>query len=125
MSLKPLGLVAIVSALTAPPVAYSEVRVVSGAVGLDEREQMMEAYDEYNLHLVFARRNGEFLADVKVTIEDARGDTVFEGISEGPLLFAALPRGNYRVTAEYDGNAITRSLNVHAQSAPLRYFHWR
>lgn len=125
MNLKPLGLVAIVSALSAPAAASQDVHVVSGAVGLDEREEMMKMYDDFNLHLAFARRNGEFLADVRVTIEDARGETVYEGVADGPLLFAALPRGNYRVTAEYDGEAITRSLNVHAQSAPLRYFHWR
>jgi hypothetical protein len=101
------------------------LKVDSGAVGIDERERMMQQYSDYNLHLAFARMNGEFLADVKVTIQDARGDTVDEGVADGPLFFAALPTGNYRVTAEFDGESITRSLNVHRQAAPMRYFHWR
>jgi hypothetical protein len=126
MRLKPLPTIALAVTLAgAPALATTEFDVLSGAIGLDEREQMMKRYDDYNLHLAFARANGEFLADVNVTIEDARGETVFEGVSDGPLFFAALPRGNYRVTAEYDGRAITRSLNVHRQSAPMRYFHWR
>lgn len=97
---------------------------LSGGVGLEERAQMMERYGEYNLHLGFAEQSGEYLAGVQVSARDANGAVVFAGETEGPLLFANVPPGAYRVTASYGGVARTRVIRVSDAPGPIEYFRW-
>ena len=97
---------------------------LSGGVGLEERAQMMERYGEYNLHLGFAEQSGEYLAGVQVSARDANGAVVFAGETEGPLLFANVPPGAYRVTASYGGVARTRVIRVSDAPGPMEYFRW-
>jgi hypothetical protein len=102
----------------------ADLPVISGGVGLDEREAMMQHYGDYNLHLGFARPGGEFLADVKITTQDAKGNILYEGRSDGPLLFAELPLGSYRVTAEFEGATRSQVVKVGRGSGPIRYFYF-
>ena len=97
---------------------------LSGGVGLEEREQMMQRYGEYNLHLGFAEQSGEFLAGVQVSARDENGAVVFSGVTEGPLLFAKVPPGAYRVTASYGGVVRTRVVRVSDAPGPIEYFRW-
>jgi hypothetical protein len=43
--------------------------------------------------------SGEYLASVQVIIRNTQGDTVLAAQSQGPLLFAQLPPGDYTVEA--------------------------
>ncbi len=105
--------------------AAAEVHTVSGAVGLEERELMMQAYSDYNLHLAFAQSTGAYLADVALSIRGPDGRLVWSGISEGPFFFAQLPRGQYQVTAEFDGSSLTKRINVAMVPGPMHHFHWK
>lgn len=98
-------------------------QVISGAVGLEEREAMLQKYGDYNLHLGFARPDGAFLSDVLVRIRDHSGNVVYEGKTDGPLLFAQLPPGRYSVTAEYEGKSVSQVAQVKDSSGPIRYFY--
>ena len=84
---------------------------------------MMQSYSDYNLHLAFANKNGEFLADVRLAIRDADGMVVLRALSDRPYYFAQLPEGNYEVAAEFGGATRTRSVRVGAQPGPIHYFH--
>lgn len=101
------------------------IAAVSGAVGLDERETMMQSYGDYNLHVAFAQLDGAYVADVALAIRSADGRLVWHGVSEGPLFFARLPRGEYLVTAEYDRRAATRRIEVGSAPGPLHHIHWK
>lgn len=100
-----------------------DVKVVSGAVSLEDRSAMMAEYGQYNLHMAFARTNGEFLADVRYVIRNRAGNVVYEGRSEGPFVFAKLPSGSYDVTVESDGRVQKRRLST-GGSQPMVYFRW-
>ncbi len=102
-----------------------EIQTISGAIAAEEREVMMQSYADYNLHLAFAHATGGYLADVAVAIHSADGRLVWSGISEGPFFFAQLPRGTYQVTAEFDGNAVTRKVSVGLLPGPMHHFHWK
>jgi hypothetical protein len=104
--------------------AQSNAQTLSGGVAQEEREQMMQRYRDYNLHLAFAEPNGQYLVGVKVTVRDAGGNVVVGGVSDGPLLFASLPPGAYRVTAEFAGKPMTRTVQVGLGAAPMHYFRW-
>jgi hypothetical protein len=98
--------------------------VLIGGVGDENREAMMQAYKDYNLHLAFAEKTGEFVADVPVTIKDAHGHEVWSGSSEGPMLFAKVPPGRYTVTAEYDGRRQQKSVQVGRKAGRLYTLLW-
>jgi hypothetical protein len=44
--------------------------------------------------------------------------------SPGPIFFARLPAGNYRVSASYGDKAQTKSVSVQAQRRRDLYFYW-
>lgn len=98
--------------------------VVTGGVGDEDRDAMMQAYKEYNLHLAFAEKSGEFVADVPVTIRDARGREVWSGNSDGPMLFAKVPPGRYSVTAQYDGCEQQKSVQAGRDAGRIYTLLW-
>jgi hypothetical protein len=103
----------------------TEIHTISGALHPEEREVMMQSYADYNLHLAFAHATGGYLADVAVAIHSADGRLLWSGISEGPFFFAQLPSGHYQVTVEFDGNAVTKKVQVGLLPGPMHHFRWK
>lgn len=79
---------------------------------------------EFNLKLLFAAKDGHYLADVAVTISDARNSNVLGTVSEGPFLFARLAPGKYQITATYAGVSQTRSTTIAAAGRRELTFRW-
>ncbi|EXJ16750.1 carboxypeptidase-like regulatory domain-containing protein [Imhoffiella purpurea] len=101
------------------------VPYVSGGIGASGREEMREIRSKFNLRLLFAvQGSGEYLADVKVRIEDAAGPTLLTAVSQGPWFYASLAPGNYRLTVENDGNVQTRDVTVPSTGATDQSFYW-
>jgi len=76
---------------------------VSGGVGIDEWDALRAVSGDYNLRVTCALREGNYLSDVHVTIQNATGATVLETIPQGPWLFSKLPPGKYTVIANSQG----------------------
>ena len=80
-----------------------EVRYRTGGIGLDESTAFKSAIGKHSAALVFTSHSGsanEYLADVPVTITDARGREVLK-VAAGPYLLLDLPAGSYTATARY------------------------
>lgn len=97
------------------------VPYMSGGFGLDEQAALEASAGQYNLKLVFAKAEGNYLADVGVKI---RGPVSLDAVSEGPWFYARLPAGSYTVTAENDGVAKTQSVSVAAEGRKTLMFRW-
>lgn len=97
----------------AQQVSTSGVKYVSGGIGAGSQQAMEGMRSEYNLRLTFARPgSGEYLSDVRVRAEDSRGQTVLDGLSQGPLFFARLPSGKYRITVGFEGKTQDRHITI-------------
>lgn len=108
---------------TSPPAVETVIPYESRGIG--EADPVAEMAANYNLHMVFATRgSGEYLADVKVRIDDAKGKLILDANSPGPIFFARLPAGTYRVTASLGNKSQRKSVSV--QDGRLRdlYFYW-
>lgn len=103
----------------------AQIAVQSGAVGVGERQRMMQSYTDYNVHFAFAQADGAYVADVAVAIRDPDGRLVWRGVSDGPFLFAEVPRGQYLVSAVYQGRTLTRRIDAGSAPGPMHYFRWK
>lgn len=100
------------------------VKFVSGGVSDDSAERMAALGKEFNFKLLFAARDGHYLADVAVAISDAADRKVLETVSDGPFLFAQLAPGKYAIAATYAGVTQTRSTTIAAKGRRELVFRW-
>ncbi len=92
-----------------------DVTYVTGGVGEAEAAVMRDMAKDYQLEITFLQKKPgqreEFLADVKVQIQDEQQNAVLDITTDGPFLLVNLPQGNYLVKAEYYGEV--KSLVAH------------
>lgn len=102
-----------------------DVSFIAGGVGVGEREAMGAMKQQFNTRLTFAvKKTGNFVANVTVMVADAKGAQVLKTSVPGPLLYAQLAPGEYRVSATYHGITQTKTLKVRAQGHGELYFYW-
>lgn len=104
------------------PETQNGIRFLSGGIGMEERNAMQAEGKEYNLKLSFSLKGGAYLADVKVAIDSGKKPLV-EADSGGPLFYAKLPPGKYRIAASYRGKTQTRTVAI-GKNATHVYFRW-
>lgn len=104
------------------PETQNGIRFLSGGIGMEERNAMQVEGKEYNLRLSFSLKGGAYLADVNVAIDSGKKPLV-EADSGGPLFYAKLPPGKYRIAASYRGETQTRTVAIGKHSTNL-YFRW-
>ena len=91
------------------------VTFITGGVTKDEAQAFRAVMPRYALSLEFARANaprGDFLANVDVSVTDARGQPVLQTVADGPFLAANLPVGQYTVRAASEGRVKTQTVSV-------------
>ena len=111
--------------LAPAPRREGSIEYRTGGVGKDERDALLLASREYPLKLVFAgRQQTDFVAEVKVRILDSNGRTVLDADDAGPLFFADLPPGQYRVTATLRGQTFEQKATVTPGRQNQVAFYW-
>ena len=105
--------------------AALEVAHASARIGDDDPLEIETLRKTHNLELVFALQgSGAYLADVRVGIRTAAGQTVLTTVSSGPLFFARLPAGQYRIDAEFNGKPLSKSVSVTPGGRRDLHFYW-
>jgi hypothetical protein len=87
---------------------------LEGGIGQPEIEAMQSETGKYSLWVITAaRHSGAYLADVQLTITDAKGDKVLARRLEGPWMLVDLPLGRYEVRADFKGQLQSRTTTIH------------
>jgi hypothetical protein len=108
------------------PRTVGGITYITGGIGVDERDALKKAEGDYTLRLLFAAQgSGELVADVKVTILDAKRKSILEVVSTGPRFFAKLAPGSYRIIAENNGTPIRRTVRISPKSPVSQAFYWK
>lgn len=76
------------------------VQMFSGGIGSEERAEIQRVQDEYSLKFTFVGKDGVYLSDVHVRMQDAEGNILFQTLTEGPVLLVQLKPGKYTATIE-------------------------
>lgn len=101
------------------------VAYLSGGIGSDQVIAMKAAAKDYTLMLTCAIKNtGEYLADVKVNITDKSGASVLDTVTDGPILLARLAPGQYRLSADSDGDTVEKTVNITANHTFKLNLYW-
>jgi hypothetical protein len=106
------------------PQVQGDITFVSGGVGLDEVDAMRALKPNYNLHLLFAVKSGEYLNDIEVAIFDKKGNVYLQTRSLGPFMFVNLKPGSYYVKAQLDGRVIPKKVTITDHKATSLSFIW-
>jgi hypothetical protein len=107
------------------PKTENGITYISGGIGKVEATAMKEEAKHYSLAMVFsANKDDEYLADVRVTIENKAGKKLMSTVSDGPLMLVKLPAGTYKVTAEVKGRTLNRTVHVSTAGERQLNFHW-
>jgi hypothetical protein len=121
---QPSGTIETVPALV--PGHEGDIGFVSGGTSLDDRASLRGIAGAYNLRLTFAvQPSGAYLAGIGVKLADANGRTLLDTVSDGPLFYAHVPPGRYRVTVTDGAQSQTSDLDVAPTSSAAQAFYWR
>lgn len=90
---------------------------LNGGVGEDEAQYMRKAARDWSLRLTFSEsKDNECVANVGLLVTDLRGTPYLQLSGAGPITYARLPAGKYRVTARYKGQSETREVTLDGKS---------
>lgn len=88
-----------------PERAQGDVEFLTGGRTPEERAAVKRAAQEWPLEIVFYERDAgheKTVENMPVTITDASGKVVFDGIASGPVMLVKLPPGRYTVNTKWD-----------------------
>jgi hypothetical protein len=108
------------------PKMQNGITYLTGGIGQDQVQEMRaDAREGYNLQLVFAtQKSGEYVANVRVMISDAKGETLIDAVSDGPGFYAKLPAGHYKISAENRGKLQVVSIDVTGHNINRHVLYW-
>lgn len=112
-----------------PPLQHQgAVTYVSGGIGIDESTSFKQAMSHYPLAMTFAEqegKQGDYLADVKVVIKNARLNTVLDTTAQGPYMLVKLQPGHYRISATFKDQTKTRNITIGRKGSEHLVFEWK
>ena len=113
------------AALAAPtPKEQNGVTYINGGVGQEEQTAMRAQRSDYNLLLTFAtKQSGAYRSDVQLDIMDTKGNTLLSAANSGPMFYAKLPAGTYRISAAAEGKVFKRSVRIGTAPKEMT-LHW-
>ena len=107
------------------PHQQNGITYVNGGVGQEEQSAMRAQRSDYNLQLTFAtNQTGAFRSDVQLDIADAKGNNLLSVANTGPMFFARLPPGTYRISAAAEGKTFKRTVKLGSTGAREMTLHW-
>jgi hypothetical protein len=119
-----LAVCAMSPAIAAQPKEQNGVTYINGGVGTDEQNAMRALKADYNLRLTFAtKQTGAYRSDVQLDIADAKGAGVLSVANTGPMFFAKLPPGTYKISAAAEGKTFKRTVKLGAGAKEMT-LHW-
>ena len=101
---------------------YQGVQYVCTGIG---QERDNPEWAKYPAKIMLTTKNGAYVANAAITIDDAKGKRVLETTCHGPWLLADLPPGRYQVSAKVDRYLHQGTIDVKAKGqAALTLRFW-
>ena len=102
----------------------NKVKIVSGGIGLEERQALKAMEKDFILKIVFAVLQGQYLSNIPLMIRNSGGKELLSTDSKGPWFMANLPPGNYEITAVYKNQKKKQTVTI-GDKLNIVMFHWK
>ena len=109
------------------PQEENGIRYVMGGVGDEERARLSAIASEYNLKVLNAASDGDYIGSASFILRDKSNHTLLEVASVDPILYAKLPAGRYTAETTYNGQSKKQSFDIGAsKSSKMKTisFYW-
>jgi hypothetical protein len=100
------------------------IAYVSGGIGSGQQDTLDSVSGRFNLKLTMATKDGKYIGRADVRIVNQQGQSVLSTVSDGPLLLAKLPAGNYKVEATAEGQSLSQDVAVPAAGQKQMVLTW-
>lgn len=79
------------------------MKYVTGGIGDEELAQLRSLENDFNIQMLIAGFNGEYIGDVTVKVVDTKDTVLFTVDNAGPYFYLSLPAGEYMVEVSTGG----------------------
>lgn len=94
------------------------IRFVTGGVGKKAEKAIRKMAGQFNVHLTLVEPDGAYLSGMKVAIHDVQGNEVLKAEAKGPMFYAELDPGEYRVhVSDPERDDFLRNIYVRREQA--------
>ena len=106
---------------------YEGIQYITGGIGSEESEAMIELGKKWPLTLEFSQDHPErplWVADVDVKIINQKQKVIFTAVSEGPILLINLEPGTYNMEFVFEKKSLKRKVKIEegkAQKLPIAW----
>jgi hypothetical protein len=101
-----------------------DVSYISGGIGSDETDALALVKQDYNLHLTSTDATGHYLSGERIIIRNAADAIVVDVVAQGPLFFASLPHGRYRIESMNGSESKTFKATIKKGVTLRKQFVW-
>ena len=106
---------------------YQGIQYITGGIGSEESEAMLELGKKWPLVLEFSQAHPQrplWVADVTVKIIDQKKKVVFDAMSDGPILLVDLAPGNYELQLSFEGKPLKRTVKIEQNKSVKLSITW-
>ena len=117
------------STVSPKTITIGEITYITGGTCIDSANQMKRIAKDFPLEIVLVQKSAAYekeyyIADVKITIKDAKDNLVLNVVTEGPFLLADLPNGSYQISAEFRRVLKSNTININKNKHERVVFLW-
>jgi hypothetical protein len=105
------------------PTQAGDITYVTGGIGDEERAALHDTAKDYNLRVMSASHDGAFMGDTHIMLYNHKGDVLLDA-NAGPLFFAKMPAGSYRLEATHDGVVKKQAFTIKGNKPALVHLGW-
>jgi len=103
----------------------SGIQYVSGGMTDEERKEMLRISNKYPMQLIFIYgANKKPIGGVTVAVKDIKGNPQIEAVADGPYFYFNPPSGRWTMDATYQGETISRTVDLIGRRYILLEFHF-
>lgn len=109
-------------------ITVGSLKYLNGGIGSDEAAAMKKAASDYPLELVFIIKtptSEQYVADVHVSVTDAKGARILDTFDAGPFLLLKLPSGAYGIEANINDVIKKQTVFIKNGTHQRLVFAWR
>lgn len=100
------------------------IAYITGGIGSTEANALAAVKQNYNVYITSADVAGQYTGDFRVLITNVKHEQILDA-QGGPMIYAHLPEGHYRIIAYYGDQTKEHDLILAKNKTKRVHFSWK